>query len=187
MTKLLKLNLGCWKRNLPGFTNVDLCDMPHIQYKHGVDELPMFADGVAELIYASHVFEYFDRAKGAEVLKEWFRILAPKGTLRIAVPDFKKIVWLYNTYHDIQQTLGLLYGKMQIDTVNGHKTLYHKTIYDFNSLKQMLEESGFINVREYDWRKTIHKDYDDHSQAYFPHMNKEHGVLMSLNMEADKP
>ena len=45
----------------------------------------------------------------------------------------------------------------------------------------------FVNVRRYDWRQTIHKDYDDHSQAYYPHMDKENGLLMSLNVEADKP
>lgn len=183
----MKINLGCWKRDLPGFTNVDICDMPHIQYKHGVDTLPMFEDNSAELIYASHVFEYFDRQKGAEVLKEWFRVLKSGGTLRIAVPDFSKIVWLYQETGDIQKTLGMLYGRMEVDTPEGKQTLYHKTTYDFDSLKIMLLEAGFTNIRTYDWKKTIHKDYDDHSQAYYPHMDKENGMLMSLNMEADKP
>jgi predicted SAM-dependent methyltransferase len=180
---MLKLNLGCWKRDLPGFTNVDICDMPHIQYKRNVDDLSCFKDGEAEFIYASHVFEYFNREKGVWVLREWFRVLASGGTLRIAVPDFEKIIWAYNTYHDIQKTLGLLYGK----TVSKHKLIYHKTVYDFDSLKEILETAGFVNVRRYDWKKTIHKDYDDHSQAYMPHMDKEKGMLMSLNLEADKP
>lgn len=187
MKQLLKLNLGCWKRNLPGFVNVDICDMPHIHYQRNVDDLSIFEDGIAKLIYASHVFEYFDRAKGAEVLREWFRVLAPHGVLRIAVPDFDKVVWIYKETGDIQKTLGLLYGKMEIDSTDGKKMLYHKTTYNFDSLKQMLEEVGFVNVRRYDWRETIHKDYDDHSQAYCPHMDKEHGMLMSLNVEADKP
>ena len=29
-------------------------------------------------------------------------------------------------------------------------------------------------------------DFDDHSQAYFPHMNKENGIHVSLNLECDK-
>lgn len=186
--KKLKLNLGCWKRNLPGFVNVDICNMPHIHYQRNVDDLSVFEDGEAELIYASHIFEYFDRDKGAEVLKEWFRVLDHGGTLRIAVPDFEKIVWLYQETKDIQKTLGMLYGKMTIkrNKYPAEKTLYHKTVYDFESLKQVLEAAGFVNVRRYDWKQTIHKDYDDHSQAYFPHMDKENGMLMSLNVEATK-
>jgi len=62
----------------------------------------------------------------------------------------------------------------------------HKTIYDFNSLEKVLTDVGFENVREYDWRQTEHAHYDDHSQAYFPHMEKENGLLISLNMEAKK-
>ena len=187
MKQKLKLNLGCWKRNIPGFVNVDQCNMPHVHYQRNVDNLSVFEDGAAELIYASHVFEYFDRAKGLEVLKEWFRVLAPGGTLRIAVPDFAKISVIYNLYKNVDMALGLLYGKMEVPVEDRMKTIYHKTVYDYDSLKGMLESIGFTNIRRYDWRKTIHKDHDDHSQAYIPHMDKEEGLLMSLNMEADKP
>ena len=46
--------------------------------------------------------------------------------------------------------------------------------------------AGFKDVRRYDWRQTEHKDYDDFSQAYIPHMDKENGLLISLNVEATK-
>lgn len=46
--------------------------------------------------------------------------------------------------------------------------------------------AGFKDVRRYDWRQTEHKDYDDFSQAYIPHMDKENGLLISLNIEATK-
>lgn len=183
----MKINLGCWKRDLPGFTNVDICDMPHIHYKHNVDSLPMFKDNSADLIYASHVFEYFDREKGIGVLREWYRVLKHGGTLRIAVPNFDAILWLYRETEDINKVLGMLYGRMKIETPKGKKLLYHKTVYNYISLGEMLKKAGFKRIRFYDWRKTEHKDYDDHSQAYFPHMHKEDGMLMSLNMEADKP
>ena len=69
---------------------------------------------------------------------------------------------------------------------NGRNTLYHKTCYDFNSLKNLLEENGFKNVVLYDWRETDHSEFDDHSQAYFPHMDKKNGLLVSLNIECKK-
>ena len=30
------------------------------------------------------------------------------------------------------------------------------------------------------------KNYDDHSQAYFPHMDKENGIHVSLNIQGQK-
>ena len=41
-------------------------------------------------------------------------------------------------------------------------------------------------MKRYDLRDTEHADIDDCSQAYLPHMDKENGVLMSLNVEATK-
>ena len=42
-------------------------------------------------------------------------------------------------------------------------------------------------VRRYDWRETEHANVDDFSQAYIPHMDKERGVLISLNVEWLRP
>lgn len=182
----MQLHLGCWHRHIPGFIHIDLCDMPHIDYKRSIDDLSIFSDNSIDLIYSSHSFEYFDRIKGIEVLKEWHRVLKPKGILRIAVPDFDQLVTLYNRTGDIEKILGPLYGRMEIKTKNSEQILYHKTTYNFKSLKSILEICGFTNVTRYDWRNTIHKDFDDHSQAYYPHMDKEHGLLLSLNVEAIK-
>ena len=103
--------------------------------------------------------------------------------LRIAVPDFYQMAKLYLVdSYDLEKFLGPLYGKMQMDK----KTIYHKTVYDFDNLKELLEEVGFRNVNKYDWRETEHSEFDDHSQAYIPHMDKENGTLISLNVECLK-
>lgn len=183
---MTQLNLGCWHRNIPGFINVDLCDMPHIHHKTSIDKLDMFEDESVDLIYSSHNLEYFDKFEAKQVLQEWHRVLRGGGILRLAVPDFDKLIEVYQKTSDLTKILGLLYGRMQINTEKGGRLLYHKTVYNFDTLKEILEENGFKNVRRYDWRKTIHKDYDDHSQAYYPHMDKENGILISLNVEAEK-
>jgi len=187
MSEPLKLHLGCWKRYIPGFVHVDLCGLPHIDYQHRIDSLPMFGDATADLIYTSHTLEYFDRQEAAGVLAEWRRVLKPGGTLRLAVPDFPALVQVYQQTGDLTKVLGPLYGRMVVQMKDHRQQLiYHKTVYDFDSLRALLEQCGFGNVQRYDWRQTIHKDYDDHSQAYFPHMDKEHGLLTSLNVEARK-
>lgn len=183
----MKLHLGCGKRYIPGFIHIDLCKLPHIDYQHSVDSLPMFRDGGVELIYASHVLEYFDWQQVVGVLAEWNRVLIPEGVLRLAVPDFKALVEVYHQTGELNNILGPLYGRMVVECGNNkQQTIYHRTVYDFLSLKKLLEENGFTSVHHYDWRQTIHKDYDDFSQAYFPHMDKEHGLLISLNIEAIK-
>mgnify|MGYP002866528637 CR=1 FL=1 len=146
----------------------------------------MFADNSVDLVYSSHALEYFDRLEAKEDLEEWHRILRPKGILRLAVPDFEALVKAYETYGSIEKLLGPLYGRMIMQTLQGEQPIYHKTAYDFVSLKELLEQSGFTNVRRYDWKITIHKNYDDFSQAYIPHMDKEAGLLVSLNVESEK-
>ena len=49
-----------------------------------------------------------------------------------------------------------------------------------------LESLGFAEVKTWDWKNSEHSSYDDFSQAYLPHMDKENGVLMSLNIQAKK-
>ncbi|MGX2971740.1 class I SAM-dependent methyltransferase [Helicobacter sp. T3_23-1059] len=198
----MKLHLGCWHRNIPDFINVDLCDMPHIHYKSSIDDLSMFEDESAGLIYSSHSFEYFDRFEAVNVIKEWHRVLKKGGTLRLAVPDFDKLIEVYHLTGDLTKILGPLYGRMSVknanaqnpnrndsnakDSVGGDLMIYHKTVWNFTLLSEFLQSNGFSDVRRYDWRTTIHKDYDDHSQAYYPHLDKENGILISLNVEATK-
>ncbi len=185
----VQLHLGCGEKDLPGFTNIDLDSHPHIDHQHDIRDLSMFDDNAADLIYCSHSLEYFDRIEVKSVLKEWHRVLKEGGVLRLAVPDFEAMVRVYLKYSDLdhQGILGPLYGRWPYKAP-GDKvdTFYHKTTYDFSSLKKVLKEAGFRSIERYDWQDTIHKDYDDYSQAYIPHMDKENGILISLNVEATK-
>jgi predicted SAM-dependent methyltransferase len=182
----MKLHLGCGKRNFPGWVNVDLVDLPHIDYQNSLDDLSMFEDNSCDLIYSSHTLEYFDQYAARAVLAEWTRVLKPGGTLRLAVPDFDALIQVYKLTGELQKILGPLYGRMSIRTNTEEITVYHKTTYNFETLRELLVETGFNNVKKYDWEKTEHAEFDDHSQAYFPHMHKKNGMLISLNVEATK-
>jgi ubiquinone/menaquinone biosynthesis C-methylase UbiE len=177
-----RLHLGCGKRDFgSGWTNVDLAAFPHVHYVHDIATLPMFDDQSFDLVYSSHALAYFDRVEAASVLREWKRVLVAGGTLRIAVPDFEALVKAYPAY-GLGGIIGPLFGRWQV----GDTVIHEKTTYDFEALKALLEAVGFAGVRRYDWRDTEHASYDDHSQAYLPHMDKERGLLVSLNVEATK-
>jgi len=184
----LKIHLGCGKKYIPGFIHVDLDDYPHIDHRSTISNLSFIDKDTVELIYCCHAFEYLDRKEARFALKEWHRVLKRGGCLRLAVPDFESIIRVYKKYQDIDHRgiLGPLYGRMPIKSSKGDIVLYHKTVYDYKSLKNILEDASFNNVRKWDWRETDHKDYDDFSQAYVPHMDKDNGILISLNVEANK-
>lgn len=173
---MIKLHLGCGKRNFgEDWVHIDAGNYEHVQL-HDVKKLPFYYSEV-DVIYASHLLEYFDRDEVVSVLQEWHRALKPEGILRIAVPDFRAMATLYaNTKITLREILGPLYGKIMV----GDRFAYHKTVYDFPSLCGVLIATGFKNVCTYDRDATEHAQFDDHSAAYLK------GVLISLNVECTK-
>ena len=177
-----KINMGCGSRNFgKDWIHIDGGNHAHLDY-HNITKLELNDESI-DLIYASHVIEYFDLVEIGNVLGEWHRVLKKNGILRVAVPDFEMMSRLYvEGQHSLERFLGPLYGRMKM----GHETIYHRTTYDFNLLQKTLYSSGFKNVQRYDWRKTEHHMFDDHSQAYLPHMKKDSGALISLNVECTR-
>ena len=179
-TTLIKLHLGCGNVLLPGWTNVDLDDIPEIDLQDDVRTLTKIEDNSCDIIYASHVLEHFGRKEFESILKVWNKKLKINGILRLAVPDFEKAIKWYNDTKKIEDIIGLISG--------GQKTEfdYHKMIYDRKFLTKVLKICGFDDVKEWEWRQTEHGQFDDYSQSYLPHMDKENGILMSLNLQAVK-
>ena len=178
----MKINIGCGQRNFgKEWIHVDGGDYNHIDSKDIL--IKECENESVDLIYASHLIEYFDRKEVIPILKRWREVLKPNGILRLAVPNYEIYAKLYAEEKILlEDSLGPLYGKMEM----GNKTIYHKTTYDYSSLKKILQGVGMRNISKYNWKETSHSIFDDHSQAYFPHMDKDNGILMSLNMECVK-
>lgn len=176
----INLHLGCGKIYIPGFVHIDVRKFDHVDHVTSVDKLYMFADNSVDLVYACHLLEHFHRSQTETVLAEWYRVLRPGGRLRVAIPDFEAVTKIYNSTKNLNLILGLVVGRQDYE----YNT--HYMIFDFDSLSTTLKNVGFQNISHYDWYNTIHKDYDDYSQAYIPHMDKENGTLVSLNIEAVK-
>ena len=181
---MIKIHVGCGKRDFgPEWIHIDGEDHGHV-----IDAdiwLTHFKNDSADIIYSSHMLEYFSDGKALLLLRRWHGVLKPGSILRIAVPDFEAMARLYITDQEkfpLEKFIGPLYGQMKM---NGDY-IYHKTCYDFASLSELLFTVGFKKVERYDWRQTEHAHIDDHSQAYLPHMDKEKGNLISLNVEAIK-
>jgi len=159
----IKLNLGCGETDTPGWVGIDAGNYPHVKWHH-VDKIP-YTNETVSVVYASHLIAYFDRDEIKPILQEWFRVLKHGGILQISTPDW-----------DVLRTLprpliGPLYGKMS------NPTIYHKTVYSYDELYQVLRTAGFINIER--WPHVSGKK--DCSSATYD------GKEISLNVNAYKP
>lgn len=189
----MKIHIGCGKRNFgEGWLHIDGQKYPHVT--SGDVFLYDQEDASADLIYASHFIEYFDRHEVVRLLDQWHRVLKAGGVLRLAVPDFYAMAAAYfysSNEFTLDDFLGPLYGRM----IMGGDIIYHKTVYDQKSLEHVLTFSGFKNFRLWDFTKTEHAAFDDQSRAHLPHdpeairsgkFRLDKHILISLNLEAEK-
>lgn len=123
----LRYNIGAGDKPIDGWNNLDMGDDIMLYKVFGVD-----------VIYSSHFLEYFDDADAMDILKSWHSALKEGGTLMLAVPDWEAIISVYQQYGGVILK-GPLFGKM-----NG---IYHKTVYDYAGLRQVLLSAGFQSIR----------------------------------------
>lgn len=184
MTK--RLHIGCGNIYLDGWENLDIFSSSKADIYSSALVIPRPRE-TYDLIYACHILEHFNRHLIMTVLNHWKDLLKPGGVLRLAVPDFDAVYEYYNDYDPLgsdaqalKDLMGLLYGgqKYNLDE--------HKCIFNIELLTEYLEKVGFKEIRKWDFREADHASNDDYSQAFLPHMDKESGLHMSLNLEAVK-
>jgi len=176
----MKLHIGCGNKYLAGYKHVDVIQYDHVDFVCDARHLKMIKDETASEIYACHILEHVERSEVSDVLHEWNRVLRSGGVIRIAVPDFEAIVEEYRDNRDLMCFQGLIFGGQTYDYN------FHHVAFDFEVLKNFLEDAGFSNIEKYDWREFLPEGYDDYSRAYLPHMDFDNGRLMSLNILATK-
>lgn len=176
---MIRLHLGCGRIILPGYVNVDIQAGPGVNVVADLRRLP-WNDGTIDLVYSCAAIEHFGRREWVDVLREWARVLKPGGLLRLSTADFDAVVARYQESGDLQELLGLLIGGQKDDYD------WHGMIFNFDELSRGLREAGFQDIQRYRWQETDvgKQGVDDYSQAYLPHMDKQNGRLMMLNVEA---
>lgn len=134
----LNYNIGAGDKPIEGWVNIDIPD--GLALPTGIDR-----------IYTSHFLEYFDKTEVLGILDYWLDHLNPDGVLEISVPDFAKVVKIYNEEGIIMD--GALYGKMATPPI------YHKSTFDKKTLREALLLAGFRNITEFEpWHNDCSKD-----------------------------
>ena len=171
------IHLGCGDIASPEFINVDARPGPHVHYICDVTDLSIFADGYADLVYASHVLEHVRHNGLKKTLWEWRRILKPGGILRLSVPDFDKILHIYqSSARRIDSIRGPLMGGQE------HKYNVHYSVFNQNYLTDRLREAGFREIRQWDPDRVANHNFRDWANSDIIYSGRAFPV--SLNLEA---
>jgi predicted SAM-dependent methyltransferase len=179
MTDEIKLHLGCGERRIPNYINVDIRETATVDLVADITNLP-YDNNSVDLIYSCANIEHFGRREWIGVLEHWYALLKPGGVLRLSTADFSAVCNEYIKNKNISSLLGLVVGGQN------NKYDWHGMVFDYELLEEELIKIGFKSIKKYDWKKTEHAHIDDYSSAYLPHMDKENGTLMMLNIEAIK-
>lgn len=89
------LNLGCGRRFHPAWTNVDFTAMGDGVMGYNLTQGIPFPDASFDVVYHSHLLEHLPKSAAEPFLKECYRVLRPKGILRVVVPDLEQIARTY--------------------------------------------------------------------------------------------
>jgi len=173
------IHLGCGEINSPGYINVDGRFYPHIHHVGDITNLPFFPGNFADLIYTSHTLEHVRVENLPETLLEWRRILKTGGVLRIAVPDFDKIILIYN---DNSRSIEAIWRPLlggQDYLLNSHYSVFNKAY-----LTDLLKQAGFEEIKEWDPSQVENHEFTDWSSIPVEINGKKYPI--SLNLEAKK-
>lgn len=170
-----KLHIG-GKEPRQGWTIIDIAPGPHVDIVGDCKNLAELPDESCCEIYASHVLEHL--AYDGEVqraLKEFHRVLAPGGRIRVSVPDMEVLCRLFllpnmNFQHRYHVMRSLFGGR-----TTPHDVHYTGMFYEY--LGGMIHGAGFREIE----RVAEFGEFDDNSRLRAPG-----GMLISLNVQARK-
>ncbi len=152
---VIKLNLGCGDKILPGYVNVDvvesragkspdvICDL---------HQLTPFPNNHADEILAVHVVEHFWRWEVEAILREWIRVLKPGGRMVLECPNLQSAceAFLANPTSASgggnagQRTMWVFYG----DPSWKDPLMVHRWGYTPASLSALMESVGLQDPRQ---------------------------------------
>jgi SAM-dependent methyltransferase len=152
---LSRLNLGCGDKILPGYINVDV-----VESRRGLKpdvicdlhQLIPFEDNSVDEILSVHVVEHFWRWEVLDVLREWVRVLKPRGVMILECPNLLSAAQELLRSPDSaagpgvegQRSMWVFYG----DPAWKDPYMVHRWGYTPASLGQVMHEAGLVNLSQ---------------------------------------
>lgn len=145
------LNFGSGPRGKAESNWVNIDGFPYATVHYCVDfqrPLPL-ASGIFVGVFCEHVIEHFTYHDGVAICRELHRCLAAAGVLRVIVPDAEFVMRSYfNTPLELVHRRGVNgYTPMEVVNEYFRQGYEHHFLYDWPTMKKLLHEAGFDDVR----------------------------------------
>jgi predicted SAM-dependent methyltransferase len=198
-----RLNVGCGEYPQSGvadWLNIGLFSLKRVPYgmvKHEgsrailhfdmTRSIPMF-DNTVQYIYSSHFIEHLTLDQGLAFVKECYRVMKPGASIRLTCPDleiwackyaendtafFERFYAIFPSYPDLRTK-----GQIMVGQIHGWG---HRWLYDFDSLRDLLERAGYVEVVKCQHHRSALPDIEELE----PH--DEGRIMETLFVEARKP
>lgn len=115
-----------------------------------IRNMPMFADGSAELIVLHHCLEHFHMAEADKVIAECYRLLGVGGSLIITLPDLKALAvrWIRGEITDYIFFVNCMGADM------GDPSDLHRWHYTQEGLQEkLLKQATWLQIKTFDFRQ----------------------------------
>jgi hypothetical protein len=138
----IRLNLGCGHIPMEGYLNVDGRPLEGVDIVAEVGDLP-FETATVTQIHSAHLLEHFPVEElRRRLLPYWFDLLLPGGTFTAVVPDPETMIDEYVARRFSFEDLRLVtFGEQE------YEGDFHFNMFSKDSLKNLLGEAGFSDVR----------------------------------------
>lgn len=153
-----KLNLGCGNKPYQDYVNVDIFPGPIVNEVFPFDEIP-YEDGTISAIHSEHALEHVPFRRAEKTLKEWSRVLKPRGELLLKIPDFEECCRSYveaKTKYERWWFKATVYGIQESQAGEPDEAQIHKCGFSKDEIGIVLERFGFIidYIKPYDGFRT---------------------------------
>lgn len=162
LTKSSYLNIGCGSNVVSNFINLDYEWRPGIDICWDITKRLPLEDSSILGIFSEHCLEHIPFQSAIFHLGECYRILKPNGTMRLIVPDTEKYIDIYvqkKLGKDIEFPYQTESEKTPIMSLNRvFRNHGHCYAYDYETLVELIKNSGFSSVTKVDFRKGEESD-----------------------------
>lgn len=154
-TAPLRLNIGCGDTARPGYVGVDIRPAGGADHVAAAWDLSAFGPASVAEIYSRHMLEHLDPNDARRTLAAWLAALQPGGQLRLIVPDLafhaQQLLgaatnWSTEREENERHALAGFFG-WRDESRGGDREDAHRWGYTEASLRALLSESGFVDVR----------------------------------------
>lgn len=151
-----KLHLGCGYHIMPGWVNIDIDSIVadvHLDLRNPIP----YSDKSILYIFSEHFIEHLSIEEARIFLRECYRVLVPKGVLRVTTPNLKFLVEHYLS-EDLSswKDVGWM-PQTACQMVNEGMTLWgHKFLYDQPEIEKLFLSVGFSSVTFCSWGHSDH-------------------------------